>query len=212
MILWMNDNLQCQLAHTIAFWQLWPNTGTEMNLPCNILHLHEISICWKYIFVQIKWHYFVAEALQEQNFFSPAVPDLFTPQVLSGAKIPPNMFCLVFFISLFTLLRTPVSTLWPVPPAISPVLTFDFRLWLTFGRGWCLREAAVPQWSTTLFPSIALSFQPSTAPSPPPSHLTELKIEGSAGLQAACGDRGLSSRGRNGDGGQEANSLSVSNR
>lgn len=131
----------------------------------------------------------------------PRVPDPFTPQPYLS-RIPSNMFCLVFFMSLFALPRTPVPT--PVPfLTISPILTSGFHCgWLSAGDS--LREAAVPQWSTTL----PLSLHPFIPPllHPPlsllPPHWTQ--TEGSVGCgqcwERAGRDWGLSSHRRDGAG------------
>lgn len=80
---------------------------------------------------------------------------------------------------------------------ISPIRTFDFHCgWLAGGDS--LREAVVPQWSTTLPLSLHAPSFPSLLP------LDWTQIEGSAGYgqnrERAWRERGLSSHRRNGAG------------
>lgn len=99
------------------------------------------------------------------------------------------------------------SGLHPVLPV--PFFTISFILTLDFHRGWLaeghrLREAAVPQWSTTLPLSLRPFIPPPLHPPLPFLPLDWSQIEGSAGCgqrwERAWRDWGLSSHGRNGAG------------
>ena len=184
-------------------WQLRPNDRTGMNPSCKV-HIYIRSPLTVSRYFCVSWRSIInttfCSAAQDRRRKTWAC--VFTPRPYLG-KIPWNNVWLALPHIAVRPDSHPPCLACPVPQYLY-YSNFEF----TLSEGDSLREAAVPQWSTTspLCPSLSFVVPLPLRPPPPPPPLTRVNSDaGVRGLQAGLcwgpgGARGMSSHGRYGAG------------